>query len=269
MLRALLQSTRPLLTRIRQSTIQLPANRAHPHPHYYAHPTQSPILTRGMKVRSSVKVMCDGCNIVRRKGRVYILCSKNPKHKQVHLRALVSGIYLPKGVFAAYRDKDRRSPSNNLLYSTLPNTLLLLPSSHLKLVFYPIFRLGTLRNVQVRPLLQLSASRSSPHRVPFRVHVREEIGKAYISLEIQERKFFDYGYFTSGSAGSWWNLMSGIHTLHGPSALETSRARHKPARLEYGCTGPQTSRSPALTCIHSPIVPPTGRSIGQGYKSKS
>ncbi|KIM48223.1 hypothetical protein M413DRAFT_61428 [Hebeloma cylindrosporum] len=36
-----------------------------------------------MKVRSSVKVMCDGCNVVRRKGRVYVVCSKNPKHKQV------------------------------------------------------------------------------------------------------------------------------------------------------------------------------------------
>jgi len=40
--------------------------------------------TRGMKVRSSVKKLCDGCKSVRRKkGRyVYIVCSKNPKHKQ-------------------------------------------------------------------------------------------------------------------------------------------------------------------------------------------
>ncbi|KAL7423937.1 hypothetical protein Q5752_001522 [Cryptotrichosporon argae] len=37
---------------------------------------------RGMKVRSSVKRFCDGCSVVRRKGRVYIVCSKNPKHKQ-------------------------------------------------------------------------------------------------------------------------------------------------------------------------------------------
>ncbi|KAH7406037.1 ribosomal protein L36-domain-containing protein [Phaeosphaeria sp. MPI-PUGE-AT-0046c] len=39
---------------------------------------------RGMKVRSSVKKLCDGCKSVRRKkGRyVYIICSKNPKHKQ-------------------------------------------------------------------------------------------------------------------------------------------------------------------------------------------
>jgi large subunit ribosomal protein L36 len=35
-----------------------------------------------MKVRASVKVMCDGCTIVRRKGVVRVICSKNPKHKQ-------------------------------------------------------------------------------------------------------------------------------------------------------------------------------------------
>ncbi|KAJ5543245.1 hypothetical protein N7535_005675 [Penicillium sp. DV-2018c] len=37
---------------------------------------------RGMKTRSSVKRLCDGCKPVHRKGRVYIICSKNPKHKQ-------------------------------------------------------------------------------------------------------------------------------------------------------------------------------------------
>ncbi|MCD4692354.1 MAG: 50S ribosomal protein L36 [Calditrichales bacterium] len=35
-----------------------------------------------MKVRSSVKKMCDGCKIIRRKGVVRVICSKNPKHKQ-------------------------------------------------------------------------------------------------------------------------------------------------------------------------------------------
>lgn len=38
---------------------------------------------RGMKVRSSVKKFCDGCSVVRRKGRLYVICSKDPKHKQV------------------------------------------------------------------------------------------------------------------------------------------------------------------------------------------
>ncbi|KAI4724776.1 hypothetical protein E4T49_07477 [Aureobasidium sp. EXF-10728] len=80
-----------------------------------ASPTKSLVAfqqTRGMKVRSSVKKLCDGCKVrtvtayrvpeddtrvggrerytntvlqsVRRKGGkyVYIICSKNPKHKQ-------------------------------------------------------------------------------------------------------------------------------------------------------------------------------------------
>lgn len=38
---------------------------------------------RGMKVRSSVKKLCDGCAVVRRKNRLYVICSKDPKHKQV------------------------------------------------------------------------------------------------------------------------------------------------------------------------------------------
>ena len=45
---------------------------------------------RGMKVRSSVKKLCDGCKSVRRKGGkyVYIICSKNPKHKQRYVNEL-------------------------------------------------------------------------------------------------------------------------------------------------------------------------------------
>ncbi|WAR57889.1 hypothetical protein PtB15_5B119 [Puccinia triticina] len=39
-------------------------------------------IIRGMKVRSSVKKICDGCSVVKRKGRVYVICSKNPRHKQ-------------------------------------------------------------------------------------------------------------------------------------------------------------------------------------------
>ncbi|PIS41531.1 MAG: 50S ribosomal protein L36 [Candidatus Kerfeldbacteria bacterium CG08_land_8_20_14_0_20_42_7] len=34
-----------------------------------------------MKVRASVKPMCPKCRVIRRKKRVYIVCS-NPKHKQ-------------------------------------------------------------------------------------------------------------------------------------------------------------------------------------------
>ncbi len=34
-----------------------------------------------MKVRSSVKKMCDHCQLVRRNRRIMVIC-KNPKHKQ-------------------------------------------------------------------------------------------------------------------------------------------------------------------------------------------
>jgi large subunit ribosomal protein L36 len=34
-----------------------------------------------MKVRTSVKRICENCKIVRRKGKVYVTCS-NQRHKQ-------------------------------------------------------------------------------------------------------------------------------------------------------------------------------------------
>lgn len=46
-----------------------------------------PLAARGspgkaaMKVRSSVKRMCEDCKIIRRKGVVRVIC-RNPKHKQ-------------------------------------------------------------------------------------------------------------------------------------------------------------------------------------------
>ncbi|MDT7904678.1 MAG: 50S ribosomal protein L36 [Candidatus Caldipriscus sp.] len=35
-----------------------------------------------MKVQSSVKKRCAYCKVVRRRGRVYVICTRNPKHKQ-------------------------------------------------------------------------------------------------------------------------------------------------------------------------------------------
>ncbi len=34
-----------------------------------------------MKVRSSVKPMCDSCKVIKRKGYVRVIC-ENPRHKQ-------------------------------------------------------------------------------------------------------------------------------------------------------------------------------------------
>ncbi|KAK7388686.1 hypothetical protein VNO78_23511 [Psophocarpus tetragonolobus] len=40
------------------------------------------LYTEAMKVRSSVKKMCEFCQIVKRRGRIFVICSSNPKHKQ-------------------------------------------------------------------------------------------------------------------------------------------------------------------------------------------
>ncbi|MBT8164736.1 MAG: 50S ribosomal protein L36 [Acidimicrobiia bacterium] len=35
-----------------------------------------------MKVRPSAKKMCERCRIIRRHGRVWVICPSNPRHKQ-------------------------------------------------------------------------------------------------------------------------------------------------------------------------------------------
>ncbi|HBU59457.1 MAG TPA: 50S ribosomal protein L36 [Verrucomicrobiales bacterium] len=35
-----------------------------------------------MKVRASVKRMCEHCRVIRRKGIVRVICNKNKRHKQ-------------------------------------------------------------------------------------------------------------------------------------------------------------------------------------------
>lgn len=35
-----------------------------------------------MKVRASVKPMCDKCKVIKRNGKVMVICSKSKKHKQ-------------------------------------------------------------------------------------------------------------------------------------------------------------------------------------------
>ncbi len=35
-----------------------------------------------MKVRASVKRMCNNCRIIKRDGIIRVICSKNPRHKQ-------------------------------------------------------------------------------------------------------------------------------------------------------------------------------------------
>ncbi|MCH8244702.1 50S ribosomal protein L36 [Patescibacteria group bacterium] len=35
-----------------------------------------------MKVRSTIKKICKDCTIVKRERKLYVICKKNPKHKQ-------------------------------------------------------------------------------------------------------------------------------------------------------------------------------------------
>ncbi|KAJ1976761.1 hypothetical protein H4R33_006362 [Dimargaris cristalligena] len=52
-----------------KSAVQLPASVNHQ-------------VQRGMKVRTSIKKMCDCCKFVRRRGRLFVVCTQNKKHKQ-------------------------------------------------------------------------------------------------------------------------------------------------------------------------------------------
>jgi len=37
---------------------------------------------KSVKVRSSIKPICEHCKVVRRQGTLRIICKRNPKHKQ-------------------------------------------------------------------------------------------------------------------------------------------------------------------------------------------
>lgn len=43
---------------------------------------QTWFLEQPVKVRSSVKPICEHCKVVRRAGVIRIICKRNPKHKQ-------------------------------------------------------------------------------------------------------------------------------------------------------------------------------------------
>jgi large subunit ribosomal protein L36 len=35
-----------------------------------------------MKVRASVKKICEDCKLIKRHGRIMVICKRNPRHKQ-------------------------------------------------------------------------------------------------------------------------------------------------------------------------------------------
>ena len=71
---AIWRTLRPLATAV-VPLFQTPAFRVTP---YNVQNT----VVRNFKVRSSVKLYCGQCSVVRRKGKLYVICP-NGKHKQV------------------------------------------------------------------------------------------------------------------------------------------------------------------------------------------
>ncbi|KAI8092706.1 ribosomal protein L36-domain-containing protein [Halteromyces radiatus] len=70
LLKSLFQQTRPMFGMFQQQQQQLLNT-----------PAMLTVI-RTMKVRSSVKKLCDGCTTVRRRGKLFVTCNKNKKHKQ-------------------------------------------------------------------------------------------------------------------------------------------------------------------------------------------
>lgn len=46
------------------------------------HTDLNKIKENKMKVRASVKPICKDCKVIKRRGRVTVVCKKYPKHKQ-------------------------------------------------------------------------------------------------------------------------------------------------------------------------------------------
>jgi len=55
------------------------SDRLYSRPHF----SQLFLKVAAMKVKASVKKICGSCQIVRRKGKVRVICKADPKHKQV------------------------------------------------------------------------------------------------------------------------------------------------------------------------------------------
>jgi large subunit ribosomal protein L36 len=158
MLRSLLASTRPIILRLRTTPVSAPSLHAHlPHHAGCLSQTLTPPLARGMKVRASVKRMCDGCSVVKRKGRVYIICSKNPKHKQVcHLPDCFAKEHFVNHLSAATGLKGIQLSHNALCNVMLFNSYHITSSGpHLKLILYSLLLLNAFWYTETHPILQI------------------------------------------------------------------------------------------------------------------
>ena len=51
-------------------------------PGYFMSQQQWPIAVRTIKVKSALKLLCPSCRFVKRKGRLRVVCTNKPRHKQ-------------------------------------------------------------------------------------------------------------------------------------------------------------------------------------------
>ena len=77
-----------------------------------------------MKVRASVKARCKDCYVVRRKGRIYVYCKSNPKHKQRQgFHTIACGCNSPQtcgvGDITSYMRRFGTSSSSHQPFNTL------------------------------------------------------------------------------------------------------------------------------------------------------
>ncbi|XP_022971996.1 uncharacterized protein LOC111470644 [Cucurbita maxima] len=79
-----------------------------------------------MKVRASVKKMCEFCRTVRRRGRVYIYCSSNPKHKQRQGLSTFASEAPSPSLFSRSEVKEKILPS----HSSRTGLASLIPQKH-------------------------------------------------------------------------------------------------------------------------------------------
>ena len=124
LLRPLLVSTRGLSFQSRLRLAALPSTSlaACGHRHEVGVAASVALGLRGMKVRSAVRKFCEGCSIVRRKGKVYVICSLNPKHKQVFIR-IASFRPLVDWVFCSDKVEQPVIPASRLVLVTLSYTV--------------------------------------------------------------------------------------------------------------------------------------------------
>ncbi|NWT18972.1 RM36 protein, partial [Vireo altiloquus] len=45
-------------------------------------PPPLPLLLAGLKTKTALRRRCKDCYFVRRRGRLYVVCKSNPRHKQ-------------------------------------------------------------------------------------------------------------------------------------------------------------------------------------------